>query len=101
MEIFGAQFRSEGMMWLGDLCSDFGHLEVMLDGTPEAPSPKHVEAYRKFSINLMVNLRKVRRQLRLPFLYRPFRIAPNIENRVGVQFKNKITGKQVQMLFWD
>lgn len=101
MEINGARFRREGVLWIGDLASDFGRLEVLLDGTPEAPSPAHVAAFKRFSANLMENLCQVRRYIKLPFLYKPFRIAPNIENRVGIQFRNRITGKQLKMLFWD
>jgi hypothetical protein len=101
MEICGAQFRKEGVLWIGELPSDFGSLEVLLDGTAEAPDPGHVAAFTRFSANLRDNLRQVRRKIKLAFLYRPFRIAPNIENRVGIQFKNRITGKQLSMLFWD
>jgi hypothetical protein len=39
--------------------------------------------------------------MRFGFLYRPIRIALNNENRIGVQFINKLTGKQVGMIFWD
>ncbi len=101
MEICGAQFRKEGILWIGEMASDFGRLEVLLDGTAEAPDPDHVAAFTKFSANLKENLRQVRRKIRLSFLYRPFRIAPNIENRVGIQFRNRFTGKQLRMLFWD
>lgn len=100
MEICGARFKRQGLMWIGDLVSDFGRLEVLLDGTPEAPSPGHVAAFKKFSANLRDNLRQVRRHIKLPFLYEPFRIAPNLENRVGIQFRNRITGKQM-MMYWD
>lgn len=101
MEICGARFRREGVLWIGDLMSEFGLLEVLLDGTSEAPNPGHVAAFRRFSANLKDNLRQVRRHLKMAFLYEPFRIAPNMENQVGIQFRNRITGRQLNMLFWD
>lgn len=101
MEICGARFRREGVLWIGDLMSDFGRLEVLLDGTYDAPDPGHVAAFKKFSANLRDNLRQVRRHLKLSFLYKPFRIAPNLENQVGIQFRNRITGRQLHMLFWE
>jgi len=101
MEICGARFRSENALWIGDLMSEFGHLEVLLDGTRDAPNQEHVAAFQRFAADLQENLLKVRKQILFPFLYRPFRIAPNLDNRVGIQFKNKLTGKQVGMFFWD
>ncbi len=101
MEICGAHFRDEGGLWIGDIISDFGHIEVLLDGARDAPSQEHVAAFERFAANLSENLLNVRKQISLSFLYRPIRIAPNNENRIGVQFKSKLTGKQVGMFFWD
>lgn len=61
MEICGAQFRNEGGLWIGDLLSDFGHMEVLLDGTADAPSQEHVAAFEGFAANLTYNILKVRR----------------------------------------
>jgi hypothetical protein len=86
---------------MGDLPTDFGHMEVLLDGTPDAPSQEQIAAFERFAANLTENLLAVRRQIPWSFLYRPIRIAPNRENRVGVQFRHKLTGKQIGMFFWD
>jgi len=101
MEIAGVQFSDEGGLWIGQLDTDFGPMEVMLSGDSNGPSDGHADAFRRFVENLSRNLLQVRKQVRLGFLFSPIRIAPNNENRVGVQFRNKITGRQIGMYFWN
>lgn len=99
MEIEGVQLRYEHGIWIGDVTSPrFGHMEAVLDGTPESPSGQHAEAFRGFLTNLDANIAKLRKQICCGFLYRPIRIAPNNENRVGVQFLNKLTGNQGRLI---
>ena len=101
MEIAGAQFNNEEGLWIAQISTDLGSMEVMLDGDDGGPSVGHADAFQRFAQDLKDNLLQVRKQVSMGFLYSPIRIAPNNENRVGVQFKNKITGKQIGMFFWN
>ncbi len=102
MEIEGVEFRCEGgQLWIGDVFSGYGHHQVLLTGDNDSPDSEHVQAFSRFKKDLDKNLLEVRNKVPFGFLYRPIRIAPNNENRIGVQFKNRITGNQVGMIFWD
>lgn len=102
MDIEGVKFRLEGGgLWVGNIFTNFGHHEVLLNGTKEGPAPNQIEAFIKFKINIDDNLTQVRKKNNLSFFYRPIRISQNNENRIGIQFKHRLTGKQVGMFFWD
>lgn len=100
MTIADIEFHAEGRLWIGSLLSRFGTMQVLLDGTKDAPNADQARAFEEFAKNLHENLIEVRRRLQFRLLWRPIRIAVNDQNRVGLQFRNKITGKQIGMLFW-
>jgi hypothetical protein len=96
IEVDGVLLRQERKrLWIGDVISQrFGHMEAVLDGTADAPKEEHVSALHRFFQNLDSNISRLRSKIRFGFLYRPIRIAPNMENIVGVQFRNRFTGNQ-------
>jgi hypothetical protein len=86
-------------LWFGDVPSkSFGSLEVVLDGTKESPDPVQAEALRRFTQNIDDNVNKLRKRLLFSFLFRPVRLAPNKRGKVGVQFRNVLTGDQKKMV---
>ncbi len=95
MELDRVSLHYAHCLWLGDILSPrFGHIEAVLNGNATAPNEGQVTALRRFLQDLDGNISRMRSQIRFGFLYRPIRIAPNMENRVGVQFRNRITGNQ-------
>lgn len=101
MNFEGIPFRMEGGLWVGVVSTKFGVVDVLLDGSEAGPSEDHLQAYRRFAEDLDTNLVRLRTQIRFAFLWRPVRIAVNSENRVGVQFKNRVTGRQTTNLCFD
>jgi hypothetical protein len=86
-------------LWLGRLETRFGPIELILEGTLEAPDPAQQAALEAFLPTAVATIERLRRKLACGFLYRPIRLAVNTQNRVGVQFRNRLTGNQSQLLF--
>ena len=98
-EINGIQLSNRKGLWFGDVPSkSYGTLEAVLDGNKEAPDPLQAEALRRFTKDIDQNVNKLRSRLFLSFLYRPVCLAPNKKGRVGVQFRNILTGDQQKMV---
>ena len=95
-----AALRFVNGVWLGEIPSRYGTVELVLDGTADAPSPQHVAAIQAFMPKAGETIEGLRRQLPLAFLWRPVRVAPNSQNRVGIQFQRRILGG-LEMLFAD
>lgn len=87
-------------LWLGAVPSRYGAIELVLDGTPESPNEQQVAAIRAFMPHAGETIERLRRRLPLSFLWRPVRLAPNNENRVGVQFQHRIFNRR-ELLFDD
>jgi hypothetical protein len=98
MDIAGIQLRFESGLWLGAVSTTFGAMEILFGGSEAGPNDKQVQAYRAFAGNLDANIARLRRQIFFGFLYQPIRIAINMENRVGVQFRNRLTGNQGNLI---
>jgi hypothetical protein len=88
-------------IWLGGLDTPDGIIEVLLDGTPEAPDRSQAAALQAFLPTVGATIKRLRRKLPFAFLYHPIRFAVNDQNRVGVQFRNRFTGSQTEVLFAD
>jgi hypothetical protein len=98
MQIDGLDLQYAHGLWLGTISSRFGAIEVMFGGTAEQPDATQIQAFRRFAAALDDNLAKLRSKLSFAFLYHPIRIAINNETRVGVQFRNWITGNQSSLI---
>jgi len=88
-------------LWLGTLDTPFGIIELVVSGTPEAPNPAKLAALEAFLPTAVATIDRLRRKLSFRFLWHPIRLAVNNQNRVGVQFRNRLTGAQDQFLFAD
>jgi hypothetical protein len=75
-------------------------IELVLDGTPESPTEQCLAAIQAFLLDSGEKTERPRRKLRFSFLWRPVRLAPNSQNRVGVQFQHRILNRR-EMLFAD
>jgi hypothetical protein len=95
------RLRYEGGLWVARIAVEGRTLEIILDGSPEAPDPGHLHAISSFLPVAGPTIARLRRKLRFAWLYRPIRVAPNMQSRVGVQFKNWLNGVQTKMYFAD
>jgi hypothetical protein len=99
VEINGVPLTIRKGLWIGEVPSkSYGTLEAVLDGTKESPDPLQAEALRRFTANIDENVNKLRSRLFLSFLFRPVRLAPNKRGKVGVQFRNILTGNQQKLV---
>jgi hypothetical protein len=85
-------------LWLGTVSSRFGVIEVLFGGTAQQPAESEVTAFRRFAVALDENIAKLRNRVPFAFLCHPIRIAINNEKKVGVQFRNWLTGSQSAMI---
>ncbi len=98
-EINGIPLSNRKGLWFGEVASKtYGNLDVVLDGSKDEPDPMQAEALRRFTKNIDDNVNKLRSRLFLSFLFRPVRIAPNKRGKVGVQFRNILTGDDKKMV---
>jgi hypothetical protein len=87
-------------LWIGSVPSVYGDMELVLEGTPEAPKASHLEAIKAFMPTAGETIERLRRRLPLSFLWRPVRLAPNNQDRVGVQFQRSLFSRR-EILFAD
>jgi hypothetical protein len=98
MNVDGIQLRFDGGLWVGAVSSKFGTVEVLFSGSDAGPDEQQVQAYRRFAEHLDANIARLRKQIFFGFMWQPIRIAINMENRVGVQFRNRLTGNQGKLI---
>lgn len=91
----------EGSLWIAEVPTSYGAMEFLC-GEGEQPSVEGIVLIERFLSGPTDHMGSMRRSVfRLPILWRPIRFAINNEGRIGVQFKNRITGRQVGMFFAD
>lgn len=103
IEVGGIPLSHRKGLWFAEVESPaFGVLEAVMDPSKEAPGeapdPVQLEALRRFVKDLDKNLYKLRGRLLVPFLFRPVRLVPNSRGRVGVQFRNILTGDKQKIV---
>ena len=87
-------------LWLGTVPTRFGLIELVLDGTEDAPCQGHLNVVQQFMPNADATIERLRRCLPWSFLWRPIRLAPNNENRLGIQFQHRVFNRR-ELLFAD
>jgi hypothetical protein len=98
-DINGIPLTNRKGLWFAEVPSkSYGTLEAVLDGSKDAPDALQAEALRRFTKNIDENVKKLRGRLLLSFLFRPVRLSPNKRGKVGVQFRNILTGDQKKMV---
>src|SRR5262245_35701115 len=98
VNVGGVEFQFVRGLWLGAVSTRSGKVEVLFSGSESAPNEAQVDAYRRFAKDLDANTARLRKEISFGFLFRPIRIAVNQDNRVGVQFLNRLTGNQGQLI---
>lgn len=101
MDFDGIELHFDKGIWVGMTATKYGLMELVLDGTKDAPKEGHVVAVRRFLAGLEEAVAKMRQNIPWGFLYRPIRIAPNNEDRVGIQFRHRLTGYQGHLILED
>ena len=90
-----------GGPWIADLLTPYGHMDLLC-GEGIAPHFKVITLIESFFDGTEDHIGTIRRSVfRWPLLWRPIRLAVNDAGRLGLQFMNRITAKQVGMFFAD
>lgn len=87
-------------VWLGVIPTPYGPMELVIDGTADAPNAEQIAAIQTFLPQAHSIIPKLHRKFSLRFLWRLIRLAPNNQNRVGVQFQHRIFNRR-EILFAD
>jgi len=88
------QFEWRRGVWVAPVETSYGIVEVMVGGTEKAPSQLQLAALDPFFPRASEITERTRKKLRLAFLYRLIRVTVNDRGKVGLQFRNRITGAQ-------
>jgi len=95
------QIVQDGKLWIAHLPTPYGHMELFC-GDGDKPDVRAIALVENFFDGLEDHMAAIRRSaLNFPRLWRPIRFAINNDGKLGVQFKNRITGKQDQLFFAD
>ena len=89
--------RAQGV-WIADLPTRFGRVEVIVGGSDDAPDESQLATLEPFFARASEIAEATKKKLKFPFLYRLVRIAPNQQGRIGLQFLNRLTGAQSLLL---
>ena len=91
----------DNRLWIAHLFTHFGHSELLC-GSGDTPELRDILLTEQFLTAADDHLGQIRESaFRIPWLWRPIRFAVNDQGRLGVQFKNRVTGKQRGMFFAD
>jgi hypothetical protein len=101
MDIDGIELQYHSGIWLGAIATKWGRMEIVLGGTKDSPDERQKAALQRFLQGFEEKVARLRKRLSFGFLYRPIRIAPNDEGRVGVQFRNRFTAYQGHLILED
>ncbi|MCX7805520.1 MAG: hypothetical protein N3A38_10075 [Planctomycetota bacterium] len=85
-------------LWIGTISSKYGDIELVLTGTADGPKKSQLEAVNKVMPHAGETIERLRRRLPFPFLWKPVRLAPNDQDRVGVQFQLRFFNRLVVLL---
>lgn len=96
-----ADIFQRGNLWIARVQTPYGVMEFFAgqSSQPDVQKLIFLETFLSSQIDHIKNIRSS--VFFFPILWRPIRCAVNNEGRMGLQFKNRITGKQVGMFFAD
>ena len=96
-----ADIFQRGNLWIVRVQTSYGVMEFFAgqDLQPDVQKLIFLEIFLNSQIDHIKNIRSS--VFSLPLLWHPIRFSVNNEGRMGLQFQNRITGKQVGMFFAD
>jgi len=87
-------------LWVALVQTKYGTMEFLC-GEAEEANEHQLQFLNEFLAN-EGHIDQVRQSVfRLPWLWRPIRFAVNNQGRLGLQFRNRLTGAQEGMYFAD
>ena len=96
-----ADIFQRGNLWICRVQTPYGVMEFFVGQDPQ-PDVKKLIFLETFLNSEIDHIKSIRSSVfSLPILWRPIRLSVNNEGRMGLQFKNRITGKQLGMFFAD
>jgi len=90
-----------GGLWIARVPTRYGDVEAFCGegGSPDTRSLLLVEQFLAGEIDHIAQVR--RSAFGIPWLWRPIRLAINNQGRLGLQFMNRLSGRQEGMFFAD
>ena len=96
-----ADIFQRGNLWIARVQTPYGIMEFFV-GQGSQPNVQQLIFLETFLNSQVDHIKNIRSSVfSFPLLWRPIRLSVNNEGRMGLQFKNRITGKQVGMFFAD
>ena len=93
--------EQHGTLWLAHVPTAYGYIELLC-GEGASPDEDVMDLISLFLNGSADHIATVRKSVfKFPMLWRPIRFAVNNEGRLGLQFKNRLTGRQDGMYFAD
>ncbi len=91
----------KGNLWIGSVQTSYGVMEFFAGQglEPDIQKLLFLDIFLNSTIDYIKDIRSS--VFSFPILWQPIRCTANNEGRMGLQFKNRITGKQVGMFFAD
>jgi hypothetical protein len=96
----GYRFVPEIELWVGEVSSRYGIIEIVINGDSSAPAERDLAAVEAYMAHTRENIERLRSRLPISFLWRPIRLAPNEGGKMAVQFRQALFGR-LEMLFDD
>jgi len=88
------RFEAKNGFWVARMPTRRGEIEVLVGNSGHGPNPAHLAALEPYFLRATELTTTTRRKLAFPVLYRLIRVAVNAQGRVGLQFRNRLTGAQ-------
>ena len=96
-----ADIFQSGNLWIARVQTLYGVMEFFA-GQGTKPDVQKLIFLETFLNNKIDHIKNTRSSVFLcPMLWQPIRCTVNDQGRMGLQFKNRVTGKQVGMFFAD
>ena len=96
-----ADIFKHGNLWVARVQTPYGVMEFLSGDSPQ-PDLQKLVFLERFLNSQTDYIKDIRSSVFfLPILWRPIRFSVNNEGRMGLQFQNRVTRKQVGMFFAD
>lgn len=94
------KFENRGGFWIAAVSTRYGVVEVMVGGTGAEPDDRQLVVLKPFFARATEITESTKKKIPFSFLYRLIRVTVNPQDKVGLQFRNRLTGSQ-PLIFLD